>query len=119
VLTASTAGFRAGAPGRAAYVASKHAVVGLMRAAAAEGAPIKVRVNSVSPGGVDTPMTGITRTLFGEERAREMLAAFERTIPLGRIARPEEIADAMLFLASDLSRYCTGTNLMVDGGLLG
>jgi NAD(P)-dependent dehydrogenase (short-subunit alcohol dehydrogenase family) len=119
VLTASTAGFRAGAPNRSAYVTSKHAVVGLMRAAAAEGAPGKVRVNAISPGGVDTPMTGSLKTMFGEEKAREMLAAFERSIPLGRIAQPDEIADAMLFFASDLSRYCTGTNLMVDGGLMG
>ncbi len=119
VLTASTAGFRAGSPNRSAYVTSKHAVVGLMRAAAAEGAPIKVRVNAISPGGVDTPMTGMLVTMFGEEKAREMKAAFERTIPMGRIAQPDEIADAMLFFASDLSRYCTGTNLMVDGGLMG
>jgi len=119
VLTASTAGFRAGSPNRSAYVTSKHAVVGLMRAAAAEGAPNKIRVNSISPGGVDTPMTGSLATLFGEEKAREMKAAFERTIPMGRIAQPDEIADAMLFFASDLSRYCTGTNLMVDGGLMG
>ena len=119
VLTASTAGFRAGSPNRSAYVTSKHAVVGLMRAAAAEGAPNKIRVNAISPGGVDTPMTGSLVTLFGEEKAREMKAAFERTIPMGRIAQPDEIADAMLFFASDLSRYCTGTNLMVDGGLMG
>jgi len=46
-------------------------------------------------------------------------AAFERGIPLGRIAQPEEIADAILFFASEQSRYCTGTNLMVDGGLMG
>jgi NAD(P)-dependent dehydrogenase (short-subunit alcohol dehydrogenase family) len=90
-----------------------------MRAASAVAAPGKVRVNSISPGGVDTPMTGSLVTLFGEEKAREMKAAFERTIPMGRIAAPEEIADAMLFFASDLSRYCTGTNLMVDGGLMG
>ena len=119
VITASTAGFRAGAPNRSAYVTSKHAVVGLMRAAAAEGAPAKIRVNSISPGGVDTPMTASLVTMFGEENAREMKAAFERTIPMGRIADPGEIADAMLFFVSDLSRYCTGTNLMVDGGLMG
>lgn len=118
VLTASTAGFRAGVAGRYGYVASKHAIIGLMRAAAIEGAPKKVRVNSISPGGVDTPMTGSLSALLGAERAREALQAFERTIPLGRIAEPAEIADAMLFFASDMSRYCTGTNLMVDGGLL-
>jgi NAD(P)-dependent dehydrogenase (short-subunit alcohol dehydrogenase family) len=119
VLTASTAGFRAGAPGRSAYVTSKHAIVGLMRAAAAECARLGIRVNSVSPGGVDTPMTRSLRDAVGEARAQEMLRAFEATIPLGRIAQPEEIADAVLFFASAESRYCTGTNLMVDGGLMG
>ena len=119
VLTASTAGFRAGAPGRSAYVTSKHAVVGLMRAVAAECAPLNIRVNSVSPGGVDTPMTASLKDMFGEERAREMRQAFEKTIPLKRIAEPAEIADTIVFFASDQSRYCTATNLMVDGGLMG
>jgi NAD(P)-dependent dehydrogenase (short-subunit alcohol dehydrogenase family) len=119
VVTASTAGFRAGAPGRYAYVTSKHAVVGLTRAAAAEGAAKKVRVNSISPGGVDTPMTASLAAVIGEEAARQALQAFARSIPLGRLAEPDEIADAMLFFASDLSRYCTGTNLMVDGGMMG
>lgn len=119
VITASTAGFRAGAPGRYAYVVSKHAVVGLMRAAAAEAAPLKVRVNSISPGGVDTPMSRSLKDIIGEERAKEAMAAFTKSIPLGRIAEPDDIAQAMLFFASDMSRYCTATNLMVDGGLMG
>lgn len=119
VLTASTAGFRAGAPGRAAYVASKHAVIGLMRTAAAECAPLGIRVNSVSPGGVDTPMTRSLKDMVGEERASQLMKQFEATIPLKRIAVPEEIADAILFFASEQSRYCTATNLMVDGGLMG
>jgi NAD(P)-dependent dehydrogenase (short-subunit alcohol dehydrogenase family) len=119
VITASTAGFRSGAPGRYGYVTSKHAVVGLMRAAAAEGAQFGVRVNSVSPGGVDTPMSASLKDIIGEEQAKIALAAFERTIPLKRMAQPDEIADTMLFFASDLSRYCTATNLMVDGGLMG
>lgn len=119
VMTASTAGFRAGAPGRWGYVTSKHAVVGLMRCAAAEGAPLGIRVNSISPGGVDTPMTQSLKTMVGEEKYQEAMAGFVRTIPLGRIGQPEDIADAMLFFASDLSRYCSGTNLMVDGGLMG
>jgi NAD(P)-dependent dehydrogenase (short-subunit alcohol dehydrogenase family) len=119
VLTASTAGFRAGAPGRSAYVTSKHAVVGLMRSAAAECATLGIRVNSVSPGGVDTPMTRSLRDLVGEQKYTELLKGFEATIPLKRLAAPEEIADAVLFFASDQSRYCTATNLMVDGGLMG
>jgi 3alpha(or 20beta)-hydroxysteroid dehydrogenase len=119
VLTASTAGFRAGAPNRSAYVISKHAVVGLMRSAAAECAPLGIRVNSVSPGGVDTPMTRSLKDMVGEQKYLELLRAFEGTIPLKRLALPEEIADTLLFFASDQSRYCTGTNLMVDGGLMG
>jgi meso-butanediol dehydrogenase/(S,S)-butanediol dehydrogenase/diacetyl reductase len=119
VLTASTAGFRAGAPGRCAYVTSKHAVVGLMRSAAAECASLGIRVNSVSPGGVDTPMTRSLKDIVGPEKAAELIRAFELTIPLKRIASPEEIAEAILFFAGDQSRYCTGTNLMVDGGLMG
>jgi NAD(P)-dependent dehydrogenase (short-subunit alcohol dehydrogenase family) len=119
VLTASTAGFRAGAPGRSAYVTSKHAVVGLMRAAAAECAPLNIRVNSVSPGGVDTPMTRSVKDMVGEQKYAELLKSFEATIPLKRLAVPEEIADTVLFFASDQSRYCTATNLMVDGGLMG
>ena len=77
VLTASTAGFRAGAPGRSAYVTSKHAVVGLMRAAAAECAPLDIRVNSVSPGGVDTPMTRSLKDMVGEQKYTELLKGFE------------------------------------------
>jgi NAD(P)-dependent dehydrogenase (short-subunit alcohol dehydrogenase family) len=119
VITASTAGFRAGAPNRAPYVTSKHAVVGLMRSAAAECAPFGIRVNSVSPGGVDTPMTASIKEIFGEEKAAAIRAQFESTIPLKRLASPAEIAEAILFFASDRSRYCTATNLMVDGGLMG
>jgi NAD(P)-dependent dehydrogenase (short-subunit alcohol dehydrogenase family) len=119
VLTASTAAHRAGAPGRSPYVTSKHAVLGLMRATAAECAPLNIRVNSVSPGGVDTPMTRGLMEMFGEEKSRQMLAAFESSVPLRRLAQPEEIAGVMCFLLGPQSRYCTGTNIMVDGGLTG
>jgi NAD(P)-dependent dehydrogenase (short-subunit alcohol dehydrogenase family) len=90
-----------------------------MRAAAAECAPLKIRVNSVSPGGVDTPMTQSLKDMVGEQKYTELLKGFEATIPLKRLAVPQEIADAVLFFASDQSRYCTATNLMVDGGLMG
>lgn len=119
VLTGSTAGFHAGNPGRAPYVASKHAVIGLMRAAAAECAPLGIRVNAVSPGGVRTTMSMSLLEMVDDEQARQMLAAFENSIPMKRLGQPDEIADAIVFLISDAARYCTGTNLMVDGGLMG
>lgn len=119
VLTGSTAGFRAGAPGRAPYVASKHAVIGLMKAAAAECAALGIRVNAVSPGGVRTRMTESVKTLLGEEKGEAVLRQFEETIPLKRLAEPEEIASAIVFLIGTESRYCTASNVMVDGGLLG
>jgi NAD(P)-dependent dehydrogenase (short-subunit alcohol dehydrogenase family) len=119
VLTASTAATRAGAPNRSAYVASKHAVLGLMRAAAAECAPLKVRVNSVSPGGVSTPMTHSLKDMVGPEQYAVMLKQFEASIPLKRLAQPAEIAEAIAFLLSERSSYCTAANLMIDGGLTG
>ncbi len=119
VLTGSTAGFRAGAPGRSHYVASKHAVIGLMRAAAAECAPLGIRVNAVSPGGVKTAMTESVKDLVGEEQGRKILQDFEQTIPLKRMADPNEIASVILFLLGSDSQYCTASNVMADGGLLG
>lgn len=119
VLTGSTAGFRSGAPGRSHYVASKHAVIGLMRAAATECAPLGVRVNSVSPGGVLTPMTESVKDMVGEEEGAKILRDFAATVPLKRLAEPEEIASVIVFLLGSDSRYCTATNIMVDGGLMG
>jgi NAD(P)-dependent dehydrogenase (short-subunit alcohol dehydrogenase family) len=119
VLTGSTAGFRAGAPGRSHYVASKHAVIGLMRAAAAECAPLGIRVNSVSPGGVKTQMTESVKDMVGEDEGARILEEFAQTIPLKRLAEPDEIAAVILFLLGNESRYCTATNYMADGGLIG
>ncbi len=119
VLTASTAGLRSGAPGRSPYVASKHAVIGLMRAAAAECAPLGIRVNSVSPGGVLTPMTQGLLDSMSADAGQKFKEEFERQIPLGRIAMPDEIAETIVFLASERSAYCTASNLVVDGGIMG
>ena len=97
--------------GSVAYAASKGGIVSLTRGLARSFAPTGVRVNAVSPGGVDTPMmrSGMTD---------EAMAGFVSMIPLGRLAEPDELAGSVLFLASDASRYLTGTVINVSGGQL-
>ena len=113
VITASTAGIRA-TPNMPAYTASKHAAIGLMRAAAIEGAAQGIRVNTVNPATIDTPMVA---ALSGPGDGQSMQQHQARHIPIGRIGKPEEVARMMLFLASDDSSYCTGGIYMVDGGI--
>lgn len=114
VVTASTAGIRA-VPNMSAYIASKHAAVGLMRSAAMEGAANNIRVNSVNPSPIDTEMMASIETMHGvAERNDRPLA---QTTPLKRYGTPEEVAKLMLFLASDDSSFCTGGVYMVDGGV--
>ena len=97
----------------AAYTASKHAVVGLMRSAALEGAVDHIRVNSVHPAQTRTRMMeSIDRYMHGIGRSTDP----KLRIPLGRYAEPLEVAEMMLFLASDESRFCTGSIYTVDGG---
>ena len=107
----SQAWWSGGYGGSVVYAASKGGVVsltkGLARAFAADG----VRVNAISPGGVDTPMMVADQT-------PEALAKFVSMIPLGRLANPEELVGAVLFLASDASSYVTGTVMNVSGGQL-
>jgi len=92
------------------YVASKHAIEGLTKSAALEAIKSNVRVNAVAPGPIDTGMLG--RIAGGEER----IAAVAATIPAGRVGTADEVADAILFLASDRSSYITGQILAVNGG---
>lgn len=116
VITSSVAGVR-GAAGMSAYIASKHAVVGLMRTAALEMAAKKIRVNTVNPAPVDTRMMRSLEKGFEPDdpgRAKEMVSAM---VPLQRYADPVEVARIMLFLASDESSYCSGGVYMVDGGM--
>lgn len=115
VVTASAAGMRA-TPSMSAYVASKHAAVGLVRAAAIDGAARGIRVNSVNPATVDTPMV----QALGHARRSVSDAEREQTrryIPLGRQGTADEVARMMLFLASDDASFCTGGVYVVDGGV--
>jgi NAD(P)-dependent dehydrogenase (short-subunit alcohol dehydrogenase family) len=116
VITSSVAGVR-GAAGMSAYIASKHAVIGLMRTAALEMADRKIRVNTVNPAPVDTRMMRSLEKGFEPDdpgRAKEMVSAM---VPLQRYADPVEVARIMLFLASDESSYCSGGVYMIDGGM--
>ncbi|MCZ6691457.1 MAG: glucose 1-dehydrogenase [Planctomycetota bacterium] len=99
-------------PGSAAYSAAKGAVVSLSRSMALDYAP-KIRVNAVSPGLVHTPLSYVDRPNFDELKG-DLAADF----PMGRIGSPEDVASAVLFLASDEASWITGTNLVVDGGAM-
>jgi NAD(P)-dependent dehydrogenase (short-subunit alcohol dehydrogenase family) len=112
VITSSTGGLR-GTIGEAAYCATKAGVINLTRVLAAELGP-EVRVNCVCPGWVDTPFNDtIWEILGGREREPEFMAR----VPLGRQGRPEEIARAVLFLASEEASYVNAHALVVDGGM--
>ena len=112
VNISSVAGMRAGA-GSFAYSASKWAVRGMTKSAAVALGRYGIRVNSIHPGVIDTPMLDETRMV----QPGSMEELLER-IPLGRIAQPEEVAKLALFLASDDSAYSTGSEFIIDGGLL-
>jgi 3alpha(or 20beta)-hydroxysteroid dehydrogenase len=114
VNISSTNGF-AGYGGTIAYTASKFAVRGMTKTAALEYGKANIRVNSIHPGGIDTPMTrGADLGGMTEEEQDAMYGQFA----LGRAGKPEEVAELALFLASDESRYCTGAEFLVDGGML-
>jgi NAD(P)-dependent dehydrogenase (short-subunit alcohol dehydrogenase family) len=104
-----------GFPEHAAYAATKAAVRSFARTWAAEFKGRGIRVNTLSPGPVDTPI--IDHQFATKEAADGARALFAQMTPLGRIGRPEEIATAALFLASDQSSFCTGSDLVADGGV--
>jgi NAD(P)-dependent dehydrogenase (short-subunit alcohol dehydrogenase family) len=115
INTASGWGLTAGAKA-AVYCASKGAVVLLTKAMAVDHGPQKIRVNCICPGDTDTGMLRNEASQLGEDTDRFMADAGRR--PLGRIGKPDEIAEAVLYLATDASSFVTGTALVIDGGSL-
>jgi 3-oxoacyl-[acyl-carrier protein] reductase len=109
VLTSSITGPRVSSPGHAHYSASKAGINGLIRAAALELAPSGITVNGVEPGNILTEG-------MRAERAPEYIRAMARSVPLGRLGTPQDVAHAVLFLASDEAAYITGTTIVIDGG---
>lgn len=116
IITSSVAGLRGGI-GMSAYVASKHAVIGIMRSTAIECGQMDIRVNTVNPGPIDTGMVRSLESSYypqDPEKAKKLITS---GTALKRYGKPKEVAQLMLFLAGDESRYCTGGVYMVDGGL--
>ena len=112
IINVSSTYGRMGAPGASVYVASKHAVEGLTKAAALEAAGSGVRVNVIAPGPIETGM--LNRFTGTDERKAGLIAG----VPLKRVGRPEEIAQTIVFVASDKACYITGASIAVDGGKL-
>jgi NAD(P)-dependent dehydrogenase (short-subunit alcohol dehydrogenase family) len=115
VNTASVAGLVA-TPGMPAYVASKHAVIGLTKTAAGEVARQGVRVNAVCPGPVDTRMIHSLERMISPDDPESVNRRYQAAIPAGRYTTPDEIANVVLFLCSDLASNITGAQYVVDGG---
>ena len=109
IFTSSITGPRVSVPGHGHYSASKAGIVGFIRAAAIEGAPFNITVNGVEPGNIMTE--GIKR-----DRSPEYAEAMRRSVPLGRLGTPRDVAYACLYLASDEASFITGTTIIVDGG---
>ena len=116
VISSSVAGMR-GTANVSAYVASKHALVGIMRTAALELAGKQIRVNTINPSPVDNRMMRSLEKGFSPDESEEAKSQFEQMIPLGRYASNQDIAGLVTFLAGDESRFITGTINPVDGGM--
>lgn len=116
INTSSVAGLE-GTANMTAYITSKHAVIGLTRTVALEAAPRKIRVNSIHPAPVDNRMMRSIEEGFSPGQAEAVKKDFENTIPLKRYATNQDIANGVLFLASDESKFITGSKLIIDGGM--
>src|SRR6476659_8575682 len=115
VNTASVAGL-VGTPGMPAYVASKHAVIGLTKTAAGEVARQGIRINAVCPGPIDTRMIHSLESMLNPADPSSVGDRYQSNIPIGRYGTPEEVANLVLFLCSDLASNITGAQYVVDGG---
>ncbi|MDQ0219136.1 SDR family oxidoreductase [Peribacillus cavernae] len=117
INTSSISGLN-GIAGVSAYIASKHAVNGLTKTAALEMAPYGVRVNNINPSTVDTRIMRTFESAAAPDDVAAAREAFTQAIPLARYGKPEDIANLVLFLASDKSSFITGTDHRIDGGQL-
>ncbi len=115
IITSSLAGLR-GMPKISGYVASKHAVVGLMKAAALELASANIRVNTINPAPIATRMISALEESFAGKDIKRIREKFEQAIPLRRYGQPSEVAKLALFLASEDSSFITGNTYPIDGG---
>jgi len=116
VITSSTSGVR-GTTGLIPYTASKHAVIGLMKSAALEGAASKIRVNTVNPAPIETRMMDAIAEGINAKNPAAVRKATEAGMPFRRYGKPEEVARLMLFLASEDASFCSGGVYMVDGAV--
>ncbi len=116
IATASIAGLR-GMAAVAPYVASKHAVIGLVKSAALELAPLRIRVNAIAPGPIDNRMIRSLEEQLMPDTPDAVRAGMTARVPLGRYGTNEEVALLTAFLAGDDSSYCTGSVFSIDGGM--
>lgn len=111
IVNCSSMGGIIGLAGRTAYHAAKHGVIGMTKSAALEYAAQGININAVCPGVIETPMV---QKMIAQEK--DVMDEYEKLIPIGRLAQPEEIARAVMFLCSDAASYIVGEHLVVDGG---
>ncbi|MEP2279144.1 SDR family oxidoreductase [Maribacter sp.] len=117
IITSSVAGLK-GFANLGAYVATKHAVVGVMRVAAAENAVRKIRVNTIHPGPVDNDMMRRIESDMSPDSPNAVKDGFKATVPFDRYATSKEVGELALFLASEESKYITGCTHLIDGGMI-
>lgn len=118
IIAMSSVSGEVGVPGIGAYSASKHAIAGLVKVAAAELATAQVRVNSIAPAPIDNDMMRAIESKASPDDPSAAKTGFSGLIPMGRYGTNEEVANLVTFLASDEASFCTGCNYAVDGGFL-